>query len=526
MLSSKRIPALILTLVMLLSLTSCAKSPSYEYELSEISFAQPDTDPVIARQKSEGSYLEIEYARYYLDSQDDELCNEFVNAQTKLMQYLDKNGVDLSDIGSPKYYLSDYQRNSSTFKNITYFYGADWPNAINSIVDSRFAYFGFDTVKTYKQVLTTLQNIYGSFTDYGYLYALSNEIAKAMKWETDASVDISESELKDLVLSNSFCLDLTYPCFTEDYSSKDIIAVSKALSVKVLKSLNQKPAKLLAMPIEEQIKAFRNGVSEYAASIGAEYSEPKYGYMFGSEEYPLIVNTTYFTLHLEDGYKDHFEPVYKQDFFKDYESIRNTVSIIDSEISAVIKEYSLEDKAGKTIIIMSTDSHSNSYASHQGGICYCTSVQPVVHEFCHYLVHIISIPNGGTTYQTDAIGHQIFCEWNGMNSYFNQLFYEKEYSMPEYQKEWFESKAGREFRRSREDTLLACHYTIGETKDYHMDNFTCSSTMSYAAYIVETYGEEEMLKLALFSNKFYEEHNTSYEELIAEWKEYILENFA
>ncbi len=524
--SSKRIPAFILTLVMLFSLTSCAKSPAYEYELSEISFAQPDTDPVIARQKSEGSYLETEYGRYYLDSQDDELCNEFVNAQTKLMQYLDKNGVDLSDIGSPKYYLSDYQRNLSSFKNITYSYGVDYPNSIDGMVDSKFAYFGFDTVKTYKQVLTTLQNIYGSFTDYGYLYALSNEIAKSLKWETDAVNDISNNELKEAVLNNTFCLDLTYPCFTEDYMDSEVIEGSKALSVKVLKSLKQKPAKLLAMPIEEQIKAFRNSVREYAALIGAEYSEPKYGYMFGSEEYPLIVNTTYFTLHLEDGYKDIFGSLYEQDFFKDYESIRNTVSILDSEISAVIKEYSLEDKAGKTIIIMSTDSHSLSYASQQGGICYCTSIKPVVHEFCHYLAYIISLPNGGTTYLTDAIGHQIFCEWNGMNSYFNQLFYEKEYSMPEYQKEWFESKAGREFRRSREDTLLACHYIIGESKDYHMDAYTNSSTMSYAAYIAETYGEDEMLKLALFSNKFYEEHNTSYDELVDEWKEYILENYA
>ncbi len=524
--SSKRIPAFILTLVMLFSLTSCAKSPAYEYELSEISFAQPDTDPVIARQKSSGSFLETEYARYYLDSQDDQLCNEFVNAQTKLLSYLVKNGVDEQSIGSPKYYLSDYSRNLSSFKNITYSYGVDYPNSIDGMVDSKFAYFDFDTVKTYKQVLTTLQNIYGSFTDYGYLYALSNEIAKAMKWETDASGDISDSELKDLVLSNSFCLDLTYPCFTEDYSSKDVIAASKTLSFKVLKFLNQKPAQLLAMPIEEQIKAFRNGVREYAASIGAEYSEPKYGYMFGSEEYPLVVNTTYFTLHLEDGYKDIYESLYKQDFFKDYPSIRDTVSILDCDISEIIAKCSLEDKAGKTIIIMTKGKGEPVSAHHAGGISYCRTLRGPVHEFCHYLALLISLPDGGTTYHEDGVGHQMFCEWYSLDSYFTKMHFAKTYRDVPQNKEWFESKTGREFEPTRDDILLTYNYYVRDNELFRMDVADNGSTMSYASYIEKTYGEDEMLKLALFSNKFYEEHNTSYDELVDEWKEYILENYA
>lgn len=66
-------------------------------------------------------------------------------------------------------------------------------------------------MKSWEQVLTTIQVCLGDYTNYGYIYSLSNHVARDLQWICDdASIENEKVFVDDPSL-----LNLVYPCFSE-----------------------------------------------------------------------------------------------------------------------------------------------------------------------------------------------------------------------------------------------------------------------------------------------------------------------
>ena len=100
---------------------------------------------------------------FYVFSEDESVANEFVNAQRTLVAYLRSQGAHIDEM--------------------TY-YGMDYGYSFSKSSKSS-AYVSLSDIRSWQQVLVTLQTVWGDYTDYGYLFALSNAIAEELEWKTD-----------------------------------------------------------------------------------------------------------------------------------------------------------------------------------------------------------------------------------------------------------------------------------------------------------------------------------------------------
>lgn len=104
---------------------------------------------------------------------------------------------------------------------------SNWTDSENEI-----AYYGINSLRTWRQVLTTLQVAMGDYTNYGYLYALANYIAEECGWQQDVYPETTI----DILKNDSSLLNLVYPCFAENYTDAEYIAVCKTVSRKIFPS--------------------------------------------------------------------------------------------------------------------------------------------------------------------------------------------------------------------------------------------------------------------------------------------------
>lgn len=77
-----------------------------------------------------------------------------------------------------------------------------------------------------------VQACLGDYTNYGYLYALSNHIAAQIGWACDETPAADDAVFAD----DPSLISLVYPCFSEKYNAPERIDACRALAVQLLES--------------------------------------------------------------------------------------------------------------------------------------------------------------------------------------------------------------------------------------------------------------------------------------------------
>lgn len=179
----------------------------------------------------------------------------FVAAQETLCLLLESHG---------------YETEGMTFRVLK-----TYPNRAESA--EKTAYFGADTLCTWQQVLVTLQVCMGDYTNFGYLYALANEIAVQYDWECDV-LSSEETAFDDPVH-----LNLVYPSFAEKYSDAKTIQTCKLLARTLLRAAKDiwSEAEFLAARLE------------YTESKGIDFIPTTIAFAYNSESCPLKTLSNY-----------------------------------------------------------------------------------------------------------------------------------------------------------------------------------------------------------------------------------------
>ena len=443
---------------------------------------------------------------FFCFTEDTARADDFINAQRTLLRFLRDHGVETGKMEC---------------------YGTDYGYCF-SLSDDAAAYVDFSAVRSWQQVLVTLQAIWGDYTDYGYVYAMANAIARELGWQADDVPSIDNASLDEFFAENPGAVHLLYPTFTTEFASEETVKSCKALSRILLDKI--KWYKALAKPIEEQLDGYYSLLSDYVQNIDVPFTRQVCGYASYGDSVLLRIMMTYAELMIDGEYMDHSYNLFG-DYFGDYQSLYQTVNTIDAEICTAVSYFGVEDKAGviKIKFLPSGSDSAEKFTKGRGGyyysstdIAYVTSLAPLMHEYYHHLEYVM----------TQSVQHvwqrHAFCEIGRAYSRYGR--YQVEYANLNSE-EWsdlFRLCTGREFEGGLDDYYEAVDILCYISDDFHLTywNSGAAPLSSVRRYLIDLYGEKVCYDILLHPETIEDVTGKTWKEMEADWAQHIRDKYA
>lgn len=431
------------------------------------------------------------------------VADDFINAQRTLLRFLRDRGVETRSL---QYYAVDYDDSFS-----------------DSGEDK--AYIALSSTKSDRQVLVTLQALWGDFTEYGYVYALANAIAEQLRWQTEPVSPIERASMDAFFSENPAAINLLYPSFTVKYASEETVKNCKALSTRLLEKIDWSAA--LALPVDEQLEHYYALVSGYAKEISAPFTRQTCGYAYYGANLPLRILTTYAQLFVDNDYLDINESIYG-DYFSHYDAIYETANIIDREITEAVEHFGLENEAGViSMEWMSGDTAAKKFGKRLANYCdprvrkiYLTTIQGYLHEYYHHIEILLNpdrAPGSPLFWQSQA-----FCEIGRSHSYHAQYDLHRLFNDDKKWEDLFYTCAGHANEMGENDFFEAYDIFCYVTDYYELDYYNGRNGLnSFNRYLIERYGEDAVYDIMLFPETISDVTGKTWEELEEEWVQHI-----
>lgn len=441
---------------------------------------------------------------YHCLTQDAARANAFVSAQETLLHFLEAHGLEVQPL---TYYAAD---DGDCF----------------SISERGEAHIALSRVQSSQQVRVTLQALWGDYTSYGYLFALSNRIAAALGWAQDAPEAVDSAALRQFFCDHPAALCLEYPFFSPEYASAPTIRACQTLSLQLLGDPSL--SALLSLPVSEQLTAHRQRLREYAQAHSLPLTEPTCQFAYGSAELPLRIRTTYAEMVFERGYTDYYAEHYSG-CYGDAAQLLHTAETINREISAAIARFSLEEKAGVIQINwLSPDSararFDSTLVNHYGRstkTVWVTTLQGYLHEYHHHIEALLS-PGHGQHWQSQA-----FCELGRAHSIYAQQPMWNTFMHHERWADLFTRCTGRACQPALEDYYecydILCFITGETTLDYRTGR---NAINSFCHYLIGQYGEATAFALMLRPEDVQRLTGQDWPTLTAAWQQHLQSKYA
>ena len=475
---------------------------TYKYSKRHKNYVQPAV--VDGWAEKDALTTTTDEAVFFCFTTDSAVADDFVNSQLTLLRYLKNQGVEIGKMG---------------------FYGTDYGYSFSESSDKA-AYIALSEVKTWQQILVTLQAIWGDYTDYGYVYAMSNAIAEELDWRADVAVPIGERKIDAFFTENPAAIHMLYPTFSTELSSQKTANNSKALIERIFAQIDWQTA--LAKPIAEQLDAYYLLVSDYAQMLSVPFTRQTCGYAYYGENVQLRIMTTYAELIVDKDYTD-IQQAYA-DCFANYEAIYETANTLNREISSTVEYFGLEDTAG-TVRIKFVDEENpliETYTTGRNGIYYSSTkiiylptIWACMHEYHHHIEYLLT---GGSNHDWQS---QAFCELGASRFAYSNSLWDQPFTEDADHRFLFSFFTGRDYQPGRNDFFevmdILCF--IG---DYYQLYYStgAESINSISRYLMELYGEDTVFDLYLHPETVEEVTGKTWNELQSEWEQHIRNKYA
>ena len=505
----------ILLLVLLLSLSACGTEPTqptvteptvttpsqpkYEYAVVQETFFNPSM--VRTTMEREVFRATTKYGDAFVFASHWQEAERFLNLQTALLDYLNSSGILISD---RTYIGTDY-------------------NGSFSVETRGEVYISLNDMGTWKQILATLQGVWGDYTDYGYLYAISNEMAMELGWFTDEHPPINENKLHAYFAVSSYALDLHYPSFTERYASEETVNCCKNLSLMLLNKLDW-PA-MIGQSIGVQLAAYRELIEDYASDLQIDYVEQQAAYSFYAEQIPLRIRTEYAVMLVEESYTEPYEEVYGS-YFSNDRLIYQTATELTAQMSDAVSYVELDgDVEPFTLYWMSQQSGKEKYGDDYFRIknnwtmntAYVGTIYFTMHAYYRHLEHMLT----GTT--SNKWQSMAFVEIGNFRHPYARM--QNDYICTEQVEyvELFRQHTGREYSIGSDDC-----YIIQDILAYINGSKVgdAPSSVSCARYLMEELGEKAVMELLLNPKQAEAVAGRNWTSIEKEWKQHLEDFFA
>lgn len=415
--------------------------------------------------------------------------DDFIHDQETLIALLEENGIpcNLITVGVIKSYTG-------------------WASTEKSVI-----YMGIEEAKSWKQVLYTLQVAMGEFTNYGYLYALSNAIAGSLGWTTDEIPSVDTEELK----KSPYIMDLTYPCFEGGYVPESETNLAKAVATAILESCED--------PYDAE--QFRQKQLDYALSAGIEDELAYLEFASAGDSCPLRIRNQYYELLVFREYDPKAEDVA---YFADYPTLVSYLERFDRNIAYAAQYFDVTDapvieaRLSPTIMEEYSETVIGVFLSNNGNpFIKMENLDCLVHEYVHYLYYTYCTENGwdsgAEVWQNEALAYYF-----GITG--NAVLYETYYRSPSLFAYQFTQFVGHPYEDDWDSMYLLHTAAVESDTDpiealYEYDH-ECGSL---AAYVTQRFGEDVMAEVMLHPSRAEELTGCTMEDILQDWKALVLE---
>lgn len=417
-------------------------------------------------------------------------------------------------IASEERLCADLDERGITTDGLRFIVLSDYANRADSA--GMTAYFGCDTRHTYEQIMTTLQAALGDYTNYGYVYALANDLAGELAWAVDerpaADTDAPFRETPAL-------LNLVYPCFTEAYAEEAEIAACRYLARACLADMTD--------PYGGEA-AFLAAVYHRAREMGISFTpmSTAIGFAYGGVECPVKVRTACVEVFCSETYEKSLprldasvDPMARYDcmiaFFEDFD----TRAIALRERFDVTADYLIPVALTDDIL----NEYSGLFKPGDASSIDLRSLYSLLHEYIHYLDFTRFIADGNKADDWSYWTHEVLTTYYSLHY---DVVYRQLYAAAgvttnpsviigsPYENEADELV----FRR----IMLA---TTPERSEllYRLKTAYGYGAASFGGYFAELYGDAALIECMIYPERTVERTGLTLDEIVDNWCAWVVE---
>lgn len=464
--------------------------PTYEY--TEV--YRRISEPYGAGFAFQGNMLQVAIDNHTYEFEgtiSEEECSAFVAIQEKLCDLLEKQGIYTG--------------------GLTFCIIRDYPNRTDS--ENQTSYYGLDCAESWKQVLTTIQVCLGDYTNYGYLYALSNRIATDLQWICDDAPLKNEKVFVD----NPSLLNLVFPCFNEKYNDVDSVSACKALAVALLAN---------AENIWSEVE-FLKAREIYTQNQNIDFAPTYVQFAYNGEGCPLKSSCQYleifwdYTFVANNEYLDGLIPV---DYTADVSGLIHTFEWLDEQLTMLCTRLGASPDQQIPVQIMA--SLPRGYISpyiETGGLCYneagqgkicATTVTALAHEYVHHIYWLLCGEDDPEyeRWHNEAVAHYytVGQRFEYRINWINNVD-------PSY-RDRLEAKLGEAYDEPSDYIkFLRIEWRENEREYVYYLKGNNDLSCTFGEFFVRTYGEDVFLNSMMYPSRVEEFTGLSMDEIIDAW---------
>ena len=490
--SKRTIYFLLLTLAICL-FTSCGKKYTYTdepimvYEVNDTSTLKKDMDTVL----SDGITFSFEKS---IDKVERKRCIEKTSKILKKEALPDSLKICVFQTES---YDGNYATDHTVYVNVQ-----DWEGE--------------------SYIATVLSAVYGEYCNYGLLWGYANYLANKN----------FKQELVTLPKDYSFdeeweYYDLCYPAFLSGFSDeedREIIIemagsfVSECISDKGVDGFREI---LVSSGNREDNSLFTDSLEEYYKTKGVDITISKLMFKSGGRTYEYVACNKYAQFFLSKGWEDMFaedsDLFYDGFLFKYYKEMMKFFMVNTEQMA---KYCELFEVSGKDVSIIFTNNQGGTWYNISKNTIYLRDLQSLM---ATYIISLIN--NEEALYK----GWQV----SGAASFFS------------YRYDYYGNVSGNEYYRSTsryeaiEELKGKLNRELDCEKDYHEilavmtycesafdPNESRMSGACFVGYLVQEYGEKNVIDMLFCTNDFEGLTGKSYQEVLDDWVDYLNLNYS
>ena len=462
----KRLIAIVLLLGLAMQLFGCSEKVVYEYAQEHSKVNDPCGSGWLVNENL--AVVTLDHNIYRFDNDiSEEIRSQFIHKQQALCGLLGENGI--------------------TVENCEFFVLTEID--ARALHEKRAAYMDVSQLGTYEQICLTLQAVMGEYTNYGYLYALSNEIARRLNWTADAYGTTNQ----DCLTSRGELLNLAYPCFSGKYYNEVEIKACKALSEEILSKMDN--------PFVGE-RAFMDLVQEYAEDKKIDFEPTYLTFTYGGGNCPLKIRTKFLEIYLDSDYEGSFtltNKTVREDPMFNFDTMIEFWEAADRDIEHVRTVFKMKNDYIMPVYVQSIYIKMNEGGEYGGYYAYgedggeitLAQITAITHEYTHYADYCTDIN------MDDDLSwcSEVLACYYGKNMEFAARMIMANSGSNEFWTIADYSRVIGHHYDSVEDEILFQNIYTAYLDNYHYAVISSyDGRLSFGAYFVETYGEDAFVQ--------------------------------
>ncbi len=434
---------------------------------------------------------EDENNNYYFDNNIPEnLRATYINNQKKIFSVLTENGVEVEQ--SNIYVLSGIQD--------------------RSVKSDNSMYIDVSSSGNISQINATLQLVLGEYTNYGYIYSLSNYIAEKFNWNVDKSATLNESVFHE----NKNLLNLVYPCYSNKYANQEQISACQALANEILSCMSN--------PFAGQ-EEFKRQLDEYILKENFECDRTNLVFAFGGDNCPLKIRTDYLEVYLNSDYRGSClltEKSLNDDPMFNFQNLIDFWEYVDSDLSEVRKQFGFNDSNVISVYVQELNI-GIAQNGEAGGYFHVTvdgpqilmeDIYSITHEYTHYIDFCM---DKNLNDDIDWCSEVLACFYGKNMSYVERIVKANSGDPNVWTIELLSNLIGSVYDSVDDEIMFMNIMNAYEEKPKYALMTLYNGRLSFGCYFVDTYGEDAFIECMLSPNSSNSIIGCSIDKVVNDW---------